>query len=203
MRSTHNNRKILLLITLLLFLSFTCSPYMLNQPKLDWYLLFPEIHDLPNGWSRSRVWENCISAPLDSGCDNYQSKVAYYWSLDDYRFMIEIRFYIDESSAAADYPVFSTLYFADRPNITEFVKPSGIDIQNIDKYGCTHVTSENGYIRSNCCISAHYGRYLIGSSIWLNENPDYSILERIMVVLDERMQIYMNNPPILQEQNER
>jgi len=114
--------------------------------------------------------------------------------------MIQIKFYEDEESAGNDYPDHTKLYFAERENTSEYIKPSEIEfLSNIAEeyhYGCSQVIDEYNRIFNNCVISAQYGRYLIASSAWFGKTPNYAVFQTIMKAIDEKMIIYMANPPI-------
>lgn len=116
------------------------------QPKLVWEPLLIDESAFPKGWTKDEISNACISAALDSGCDNFEAKIVRFEFLNDRNSGAgeEIRFYKDKNAATQDLIEIQQSYFYQSSNITPYKTPDGLDYQShvADQsyVGCTQYT---------------------------------------------------------------
>lgn len=167
------------------------------QPKLVWEPLFIDESSFPSGWTKDQVRNDCVSAPLDSGCDNYQAKVLGFdnsHDADNWAGEV-IRYYDDKNAATKGFPEVQKMEFSQSSNATPFSTPEGLNYQSVaaDQYsvGCQKYTDVP---ISLCAMVAQYNRFIIIFSIRGHEvNP--AELRRVFQAIDEKMRIYKADPP--------
>ncbi len=173
----------------------------LSIPILDWGKLFINVSDLPTGWEKGTISEGCISAPLDSGCEDRQEKQVHYFYGEIDRFLVEIHYYKDLQSILDDYKFRHDQAYPEYQNHNnEYVKPHEVtfDLGSSDRgdFGCIVFEYKTGN-KESCRFIGQYGQFLVEVSTWFDEKTNYDLIQEILVAVDYKMSNYKDNPPII------
>jgi hypothetical protein len=167
------------------------------QPKLVWEPLFIDENAFPNGWTKGKVYNACVSAPLDSGCDNFKAKAIGFEdsSNDQNGAGEEIRFYDSKKDATQDFSDIQKMYFSPAPNTTPYITPAGLNHRSVlaDQYHIACQEYKNAPV-SLCFMIGQYNRFIVIFS-WRGAEIAPGDLGQVLQAIDEKMKAYKDNPP--------
>jgi hypothetical protein len=193
-------KKIIFLNGIFVCLTTACilaAVFPAPAPVLEWERLFVAESIFPTGWDKGEIWEVCISAPLDSGCDNYDARSVTYRRSENNYAGETVRFYSNAEIAGAGYTEWFDVAYYKYPTTTEYEWPSAVkfesDVAEQVEIGCNQ-TIESG--RRACVFLAQYDRFIVRFSMWNQEKIDYELFQAVISEIDRQMSVYAKQPPI-------
>lgn len=168
-------------------------------PNLMWDKLFIDQNVFPTGWERGNVYEDCISAPLNSGCDNYQEKGIGFSFSNVYlpRAGEDIRYYMNKAIATKDFDSEKNMLFSLSPNETKYFTPT--ELNYLSPIASQTYTACN-QIRDNwkvCRFIGQYSNFHVELSLFDKNEIDYTLFIQLLKAIDQKMEMYKDNPPLV------